>query len=335
MSKAFRTKHLFSKYLSNTCSSAEMEELFELLNDEDNLEVAEHSMETIWSRTANDQFPENSDLFNKFKHKRSEQKVIYNYPNSGFSYKKWAVAASIILCLGIFSYQWFFGNRLKLQDTKAVVSTKLNPAVKKIVLSDGSVVVMNKGSHLNYPSKFVGDKREVYLTGEAFFDIKHDAKRPFLVHTGKLVTRVLGTAFNIKTQADEDLIEVTVSRGKVSVSDSKKTLAVLLPNQKISYDANANLYRKEKANAQVSTLWKEEDLVLDNITLEQAVKSIQARYGTSILLANDQIKNCRFTAYFLNTTSLQQVVKVISNLNHLNYNINESGVYTLSGNGCD
>jgi len=108
-----------------------------------------------------------------------------------------------------------------------------------------------------------------------------------------------------------------------------------LPNQKISYHSNSGAYIKASADAATSTLWKEEDLVIDNLTMEEAAKKIEERYSTTIVISNEKILNCKFTAHFLNTTGLEQVIKVICKLNQLDYSVNEKGVYTLSGNGCD
>lgn len=337
MSKAFKTKYLFKKYLNNTCSAVELEELFELLKDESNLKIVESDLEMLWQDTKKKESTEQSDRYEKFKSRINSEKKNYRYTSLKKINYKWAIAASIFFGLILTSY-YFYSQTDSLQKNVLLENNalnKLNPSVKRIVLDDGSVVILNKGSYLNYPAKFIGKNREVYLIGEAYFDIEHDEKRPFLVHTGNLVTRVLGTAFNIKNGAEKSLIEVTVSRGKVAVINSKKTLAILLPNQKISYNQQSGNYHKEKANANAATLWKEQDLVLDNLTLQQAAKKIGERYATNILLDNDKIMNCRFTAYFLNTTDLKQVIKVITSLNHLNYSINDKGVYTLSGNGCD
>lgn len=106
---------------------------------------------------------------------------------------------------------------------------------KVIFLPDGSTVFLSPGSRLNYPSTFDGKKkREVFLQGQGFFDIKHNASRPFIVHSGQVATTVLGTAFNIKAQPHEKYITVTVKRGKVSVSDRYKTLGVITPQEQIS-----------------------------------------------------------------------------------------------------
>lgn len=250
---------------------------------------------------------------------------------------RWTAAAIFLLVLGYGTLQL---KKSKVPQSsyagiKKASSHPLPKGVKRIVLADGSTVILNKDSHLDYPETFGSNTREVYLRGEAYFDIQHDEKKPFLVHTGKLTTRVLGTAFNIKAKVNENDVEVTVSRGKVAVSDQQKTLAVLLPDQKISYHVNSSTAEKSSSNAKIATLWKEEDLVLNDIAMDQAINLLEERYGAEINLASDQISHCKFTAYFLNTTSLRQVLSVISKLNNLSYTQTKNGVYILSGDGCE
>ncbi|WP_163024732.1 FecR family protein, partial [Pseudomonas viridiflava] len=100
---------------------------------------------------------------------------------------------------------------------------------QKVNMPDGSTVILNNNSSISYPKVF-GVKRAVTLTGVGYFDIRHDLKKSFTVHTGNLSTVVLGTAFNIKAYDRDHEISVTVTRGKVSVLDSNAALAILTPN---------------------------------------------------------------------------------------------------------
>lgn len=314
----------------------EIDELFDLLKDESNFRLIEDDLETLWQDTEGSPSQQSVGRYEKFKNRVDTQPPNHYVPSGKTNYYKWAVAACFIFVISFAGYYFYINQNLHLNQplSQNIAQNKLNPAVKKIILSDGSVVILNKGGHLNYPQKFTGKSREVYLSGEAYFDIKHDSNKVFLVHTGNLVTRVLGTAFNIKSGKDQNLIEVTVTRGKVAVSNPKQTLAVLLPNQKISYNVRSGQYQQQQTNANASILWKEEDLVIDNLTTADAVKKIEERYATNIIFGSDKIKQCKFTAYFLNTTDLEQVIKVICKLNQLSYTVNDRGVYTLSGNGC-
>jgi ferric-dicitrate binding protein FerR (iron transport regulator) len=144
---------------------------------------------------------------------------------------------------------------------------------------------------------------------------------------------VLGTAFNIKSEGR--LIQVTVTRGKVNVSTPKKNLGIVLPNHQISYNETNHQSSENVLNAKTTVLWKEADLVMDHMTLKEAATVLTERYGVKVMLDNEKIGNCRFNATFLNTTGLEQVVKVLSHLNNLNYKWDGDSEVILSGPGCE
>jgi ferric-dicitrate binding protein FerR (iron transport regulator) len=201
----------------------------------------------------------------------------------------------------------------------------LNPIENRVIfLPDGSTVILSPGSKLNYPSSFDGmQKREVFLDGQAFFDIKHNATRPFIVHTGKIETIVLGTAFNIKALPGEKEITVTVKRGKVKVIDENKELGIITPNQQITYN-------KEKVSSDIKVVdsdsylnWKEQDLLFDNLTIAEAAKLLEEKYKVEIVISDSSISSQRFTATFTKNDTFEQALKSICVFNGVNYKYNK------------
>lgn len=201
-----------------------------------------------------------------------------------------------------------------------IVHTKEN---RVIFLPDGSEVILSPGSKLNYPSSFDGmGTREVFLDGQAFFDIKHNTSRRFIVHTGNLETIVLGTAFNIKAIHDEKEITVTVTRGKVKVTDQHKVLGTITPNQQITYN-------KEKITSVMKVVdnpgyldWKNEDLFIDNLTLSEAAKILEDKFRIKIIINDSSIREQRFTATFPKDEKLEQALKSITIFNEVVYTYN-------------
>lgn len=189
-----------------------------------------------------------------------------------------------------------------------------------IFLADGSKVVLSDGSRLSYPSSFDGKKkREVYLQGQAFFDIQHNAQKPFIVHTGNLQTIVLGTAFNIKAMANDKEVTVSVVRGKVKVTNRDRVLGVITPNQEIKYD-------KQKDNSEIKPIhddhyldWKSSDLLLDNVTFAEAVKVLKEKYKVTIAIRDPSASSQRFTVTFPENGSLDQALKSICEFNGYTY----------------
>src|SRR5690606_12359908 len=109
--------------------------------------------------------------------------------------------------------------------------------------------------------------REVFLTGEAFFDIKHDPNHPFIVHTGHIITKVLGTAFNINAQKEE--VTVTVSRGLVEVGSQTATFDQLRPDEKIIINLASNDFQKIRETELKEKTWNENYLIFDGMNLEE------------------------------------------------------------------
>lgn len=246
------------------------------------------------------------------------KRIMESVPEKrSFSYRHMAVAASLLALISFATWKY-------LQP--ATTLHENIAAVQHIVLPDGSTVLLNKQSKISYSA---GETRDVYLTGEAYFDVKKDA-RPFAVHTGKVTTHVLGTSFNVKTTFNSDQVEITVLQGKVAVSAADKNLAVLLPDERLSYNEPAHEIKKSVANAKLAVLWKEADLKFENMQLQEVVPTLEARYGVQIRLENATIKESRFTASFLNTSSLTQVMNVITQLNNLSWTKEGDSIYIIN-----
>lgn len=258
-----------------------------------------------------------------------EAKVVTFYPN-----KKWwrSIAAVLAIILTLFLTRPLIQNWLHPVQL-ATLSVPLNQK-QKITLSDGSNVWINAASVLKYPTSFNGKTREVYLTGEAYFDIRHDSAKPFIVHTGKVLTTVLGTAFNINAGKNANTVVVTVTRGKVSVADGKHILGFVTPNQQIAYDITTDKPIRRIVNAQEVIAWQESDLLFDDITFAQAAKQLEGRFKVNISFANDKVKNCRFSGTALKGKSLDEILKVICAFNNASYHRSE-GYIIIDGNGCD
>jgi transmembrane sensor len=201
-----------------------------------------------------------------------------------------------------------------------------------IRLPDGSTALLNEGSELSYAW---GEKgREVQLKGEAYFDIKHDPLRPFSVRTGRIVTRVLGTAFNVKAYPVDKEVRVTVSRGKVAVDGEEgKTYGVITPNQEIAVNTETNNVARTDKNATTTLEWTNAILILDDVDMAEAARIIGERYNANIVFADEAVKTCGVSAKFLNDEKITDVLDMISAAVNITYTI-ENNKVTISGKGC-
>lgn len=235
------------------------------------------------------------------------------------------VAASIIVIFAFSMLGYTYRAELRDHFDPVIYAQTIVPLGEKVklTLSDGSVIILNGGSRLRYPKKFNRDTREVVLLeGEAYFDIAHNKEKPFIIEAGGSKTQVLGTAFNIRSYAGFKNIEVTVTRGKVSVSKkgSENVAPVfLLPNEQVSINRMSWKMDKKSINAREIISWTQGKLIFNNELLKNVALILQHSYGIKINYKNQDIEEIRFTASFDQNDTLNEILYSIAKANKLTY----------------
>lgn len=160
----------------------------------------------------------------------------------------------------------------------------------KIVLSDSSVVWLNAGSSLLFPSIFKGKTREVVLFGEAYFDVSPDKDKPFIVQTSALEIRALGTEFNVSAYPEDNIIQTVLKEGSVAIRGVNATKnekeIILKPNQLASFDKKTKNMSISGVNTDYYTLWTDGLLCFENRDLNRIIKSIERYYNINIQFEN-------------------------------------------------
>ncbi|HRO69214.1 MAG TPA: DUF4974 domain-containing protein [Chitinophagaceae bacterium] len=217
---------------------------------------------------------------------------------------------------------------------------------KNIQLPDGSEVTLNAGSKIEIKENFGISTRDVYLEGEAFFDIKHSGKVPFIVHTVAMDVKALGTAFNVKAYRNEKVTEASLIRGLVEVTlkESNNQRMLLYPNHKIKWDhsfaksdgnspgAIANQDQPGVADSLVRKLevtdygdirelaWKENKLMFEDELFSDIAILLERWYGVKVELKDDTIRNYRFTGIF-EKEDINTVLEFLKESKKFNYRI--------------
>jgi len=221
------------------------------------------------------------------------------------------IAAAIIL---LFSFSWgaikIFNNRFLLLQDKVVYAA--TDRVKKVILSDNSLVWLNTGSQLITPRQFNNNSRRVSLAGEAFFNIKSNSYNPFYVKTGKTMTVVSGTSFDIKSKAGENCVSITVETGRVTFYKILKRSAgiILEPGDMGIYNKTTKTLEKRKNPDPNYLSWKTRKLVFYNTTLEDVCKTLNDYYQINILTGEFPENDLVFTGSF-NEALLEETLEVI------------------------
>ena len=201
----------------------------------------------------------------------------------------------------------------------------------RLTLSDGTVVRMNAESSIQFPEKFETNCRSVKLTGEAFFEVTKDPKRPFTVHTDQISTTVLGTSFNIKAFKNED-IAVTVATGRVRVENSfNKTKEVFLhPNEQAVYNKQNSNVRIDEVDAQDYYTWTGGIIRFNDDSLEEVVKTLERWFDVTISLEGQPANYPRIKGSYKDN-NLNSILDGLSFIYNLNYKLdgNKTIVITL------
>jgi len=176
---------------------------------------------------------------------------------------------------------------------------------QKILLKDGSLVILKPQSSINYGKDFNVKKREVFLIGQAFFKVKRNVTKPFVVHSGDLNTEVLGTSFWVKSNTRNNQIEVSVTSGKVSVysnkvSDSNSLNGVILTrNQKVVFDIVSKTINPTIVDNPLPILtpdFSKVQLIFQATPLQSVLSTMSKHYGVEIILTNPKSNDCQITA---------------------------------------
>ena len=200
-----------------------------------------------------------------------------------------------------------------------------------ITLSDGSKVLLNQDARIDYQKGFNQTTREVTLHGEAYFSI-HKDPRPFIVHTGSIRTTVLGTAFDINANNENDIV-ITVTKGKVKVENSTGAYSILRRNEQLRLDSLHTQLKKIQVNAGEVLAWKKPYLLFNDVTMKEAMDELAQRFHAEIVFTNPAAENCPVTASFTEGESLEEIIKVLSKINNMEYTMDHAHV-RISGEGC-
>lgn len=194
----------------------------------------------------------------------------------------------------------------------------------KLILSDGSQVYLNAGTTLTYPTTFnTSGNRELFLDGEAYFEVTHDSKRPFVVHTSTMDVAVLGTEFNVSSYHLETNKEVVLVSGKVAVSlpdNHLKKSNILNPGDKASHSNSQQALEITKVDTRLYTAWKENELIFKNTAFGTIIKRLERHYNVTIINHKEHLNNEYFSARFKNA-SIEEVLSYLAESYQLKYTV--------------
>ncbi len=335
---AFRD--LLRRYLDDECTPQEaqlVEQLYDLIgdprtplewSDSEDLEAE------IWAKIEAETFAKNDDIIK-----------LKKYNGLKIKYLAWIgrVAAAVV-AVGLLAWWWSQSHTINNSTYKEIVN-KTNK-VMQIKTEDGSNITLQPDSRLRYPEHFEPNKREIFLEGVAFIQVVPNPDKPFLVQTGDVVTKVLGTSFWVRNTEGGKYVEVEVKTGRVSVFNKKLINAtrkelgtegvVLTPNQKVQYIAKNEVFVTGLvAQPQIlENVAKKEPIQFkfNDTPLSEVVKRLELAYGIKIVLSSDLLNNCPLTADLTKQPLFEKLALICGSLNAA-FEIKGTTIL-ISGRGC-
>lgn len=313
---------LFEAYLRGNLSKQEESKLVDWINS------SEKNYREFKSYIAKNQFSqphseETVRAWQKLKSKitrhpvqRGSREIIIS------SWMKIAAIVVIALLSGFFASQIVQKDHYS-QALNEIIVPKGEKA--QVILSDGTKVYLNAGTYFKYPAIFSKEKREVILTGEAFFDVAKDKSNPFIIETPKFDVKVTGTSFNLSTYEEDEVNSLTLHSGELTISRQGQEYK-LRPGEKYRLNIQTRKSNIETVNLQRSLLWTEGVIVIDDLNLEEIRKLLERKFDVQIKIADEKYKKIRYSGQFKSHETMEGVLKLIRETSPVKfkYEINET-----------
>ena len=342
---------LLSKKLAGEINEQERMEFLRAVDHDPACKDLYAELSTYWVKDES-QYANSTLMFSKIRNRIIDEQITETKRPSFPLTMLAACIAAIALTFFIYYYTPIFKWK-KQTSNYQIVKTKGNNK-RQFTLSDGTVVTLNAQSEFRYPSIFNTATREVYLNGEAFFQVAKDRKHPFIVHANKMKIRVLGTEFNVKSYPEDTFSEASLIKGMIELTleDRPSDRIILKPNEKLVLEIGApaakgksikkkaahhsaletrysltNLtYFSQADTLSVETSWMQNRLVFKNESFFELSHTIERRYGVKIKFKSEKIKDYRFTGEFERET-LEQVLAVLQMIEPFHYKREKNRIY--------
>lgn len=249
---------------------------------------------------------------------------------------KYGIAASLAI---VTSLSIYYVSKTKISATAILytVHKAANGKMKQITLPDSSVIWLNAGSQVSYRKDFhVQKTRNVKLVGEAFFDVTHNEKQPFVVESDHLKTIVYGTSFNVSSYQNSAQSSVTVKTGKVGVlltNDSLNKPTMLLPGNRLVYHLDNGKLEKINIYEQEVASWINGDLAFDEATPQEVFAALARKFDVAFNYNDAEFEGCKLTAKFPNQ-SLKAILTALSTSLHIEINDHGQTIEIKGGQPC-
>ncbi|MDR1371031.1 MAG: DUF4974 domain-containing protein [Dysgonamonadaceae bacterium] len=324
--------HIFERYVSGEASPDEVLQLKSFLEQDANLnewmenqimssshtiesEIKAKLLENIRSQTG----------YNTQTGYGTPHTSRFSFRNFKLDLKRFIDVAAVLLIL-VFCAQLY----LKPQKIESFEIVAGQGKKTSLTLSEGSKVVINSGSKIIYDSNYNLKDRSLKLEGEAFFDVKYDPEKPFIVECKDIKIKVLGTSFDVKAYQVEDHISIVLTSGKIKLTTPKEEIE-MFPNDRIVYNKTTQITILEKINTENYMDWMQDYLRFENESLGVIMKTISQIYNVKIVFEDPGLETQRFTGT-IDNTSINSVLDAIKLTSSISYRTEDGVIYLYDRN---
>lgn len=329
------TKELILKYFNNRCTEAELNEVVQWIELDSGNADERNLIFDIWKNYHAEDDLLNDDkfslLFDKIQQKIDADAIIRieHRKTSILVFTSWLTKVAAVVLIPVLAFLFYTLSERK-SEFRTIASMAIDsleviaPIGSRTVvhLSDGSEVHLNYGSTLKYPQLFYGETRGVELTGEGYFAVAHNPDKPFIVKTGNLNIKAVGTEFNVQSYPGDEAISTTLVEGKVLLEkelpgDIIEQLGAMKPGQHVIYNSKTGVLLSDVGNVNKYIAWKDGKMVFDNEPIEQVAQRLGRMFNVDIQVEN-AVKEFKYTVTFVDEP-LFQILELLTVATPINY----------------
>lgn len=320
-------ENILSRILNGEATPDEKNQFYQSLAQNEQEQEIFYQVKSLWLRTSvykttTDVNSEFDELWTKIRKDSHRSQSLYH--------RLVQYAAIIIFLIGIGSligYYLAYDPARNLSEIQHYSSMK--GSVSMVEFGDGTKVWLNSDSKMNYRFDKKGKKRLAELSGEAYFEVAHSDDFPFLVKTGKITIRDLGTTFNVKAYPDDQYIETSLIEGRVDILNEKhKSMLELKPGEKATYYPEQSKIETGTLELNVLSAWREGKFIVRDQKLSDIFKEISRWYDVRFKFERESLQDLRFTGNIKKSTSLQNILNMLKLTADFNYRIVEDSEKT-------
>jgi transmembrane sensor len=341
-----RIVELLTRKIAGEATPDELGELSYLLKKYPDAIYYEALLEQVWTLDRKTEEEDLEETFRKHSEKFKEELDFEPNKRSLISYfKRPVLIAATLACIILLISTYFIRNYLSVPKEERIEIVAGKGVRKEIKLPDGTVVLLNSDSKISYDMDMQNrNQRDVSLSGEAFFKVAHDKKRPFMVKTNTIAIKVLGTEFNVKAYPGDLKSETTLLKGSIelTINGRPEQNLILKPSEKFAL-VNKDTRLAEKNSNPVLMIenissvkvgdreyieeisWTENKFVFQNESFEDLIPKLERWYNVKIILDNPIIKSYRFTGIFINE-NIDQALEAMQLIKSFHYKLNENEI---------